>query len=251
MNIQNIASLAEQLEGLGLKNSGYALLKRICFKPAAFTLSQKIEKEKDQLSIQLFFEKDRKQDEYVLMYYDAILQKEIASVSVIINGVSTAILEKTMAEIDWKASFDINTKKQWSVEDKASWEKEQKVEAVIEDLNELENCEDGRTIAVGLKLKYWVGASYQELMGSISPIKSKSEVTQRFYFFQGLTGITVDEAYRFLQNRWLEKQMLAKRKQADNSQVEEAGNDSQVSSGSSLLVKKRLNNVKRPKRQQK
>ena len=122
---------------------------------------------------------------------------------------------------------------------------------MIEDLNELENCEDGRTIAVGLKLKYWAGASYQELMGSISPIKSKSEVTQRFYFFQGLTGITVDEAYRFLQNRWLEKQMLAKRKQADDSQVEEAGNDSQVSSGSGLLVKKRLNNVKRPKRQQK
>ena len=76
-------------------------------------------------------------------------------------------------------------------------------------------------------------------------------VTQRFYFFQGLTGITVEEAYRFLQNRWLEKQMLAKRKQEDNSQVEEAGNDSQVSSGSGLLVKKRLNNVKRPKRQQK
>ena len=199
MNIQNIASLAEQLEELGFKNSGYSLLKRICFKPAAFSLSQKIENEKDQLSIQLFFEKDSKQDEYVLMYYDAILQKEIASVGVTINGVSTAILEKTMAEIDWKASFDLNTKKQWSVEDKASWEKEQKVEAVIEDLNELENCEDGRTIAVGLKLNYWAGASYQELMGSISPIKSKSEVTQRFYFFQGQTEITVDEAYRFLQ----------------------------------------------------
>ena len=136
-------------------------------------------------------------------------------------------------------------------EDKASWEKEQKVEAVIEDLNDLENCEDGRKIAVGLKLKYWAGAPYQELMGSISPIKSKSEVTQRFYFFQGLTGITVEEAYRFLQNRWLEKQMLPKRKPADDSQIEEAGNDSQVSSGSCLLVKKRLNNVKRPKRQQK
>ena len=104
---------------------------------------------------------------------------------------------------------------------------------------------------MGLKLKYWAGASYQELMGSISPIKSKSEVTQRFYFFQGLTGITVEEAYRFLQNRWLEKHLLPKRKPADDSQIEEAGNDSQVSSGSCLLVKKRLNNVKRPKRQQK
>lgn len=251
MNIQNIASLADQLEGLGFKNSGYSLLKRICFKPAVFSLSQKIEKDKDQLSIQLFFEKDTKQEEYTLMYYDAILQKEVASVGVTINGISIATLEKSMAEIDWKASFDLNTKKQWSVEDKASWEKEQKVEAVIEDLNELEKSEDGKTISVGLKLKYWAGAPYQELMGSISPIKSKFEVTQRFYFFQGQTGITVDEAYRFLQNRWLEKQMLAKRKQTDDSQVWEAENDSQASSGSGLLMKKRLNNVKRPKRQQK
>ena len=127
---------------------------------------------------------------------------------------------------------------------KASWEKEQKIEAVIEDLNELEKTEDGRIISVGLKLKYWAGAPYQELIGSISPIKSKSEVTQRFYFFQGQTGISVDEAYRFLQNRWLEKQMLAKRKQTDDSQVGKAGNDSQASSGNGLLMKRRLNNVK-------
>ena len=58
------------------------------------------------------------------------------------------------------------------------------------------------------------------------------------------TGISVDEAYRFLQNRWLEKQMLAKRKQAYDSQVGEAGNDSQASSGNGLLMKRRLNNVK-------
>ena len=39
--------------------------------------------------------------------------------------------------------------------------------------------------------------------GNINPLKNKSEVSQRFYFFEGQTGISIDEAYRFLQNRWL------------------------------------------------
>jgi len=119
MNIQNIASLAEQLEELGFKNAGHPLLKRICFKPNAFSLSQKIEKDKDQLSIQLFFEKGSNKDDYSLMYYDAILQKEVALVGITINGISTETLEKSMAEIDWKGSFDLNIKKQWSAEDKS------------------------------------------------------------------------------------------------------------------------------------
>ena len=125
------------------------------------------------VSLAGIYKKDSILDKYVLMYYDAILQKEVASGDITINGISTATLEKSMAEIDWKASFDLNIKKQWSAEDKASWEKEQKVEAVIEELNELENSEDGKIITVALKLKYWAGASYQELMGSISPIKTQ------------------------------------------------------------------------------
>ena len=60
MNIENISALMEQLQSLGFENTGYSLLKRISFKPKNFILSQKIEKAKDKLSIQLFFEKDIK-----------------------------------------------------------------------------------------------------------------------------------------------------------------------------------------------
>jgi hypothetical protein len=106
-----------------------------------------------------------------------------------------------MIEIDWKSAFDFVTTRQLNLEDKTSWEKEQEVELVIEGLSELEKSEDGKAVSVGLKLKYWAGIPYQELFGNISPLKSKSEVSQRFYFFEDQTGISVDEAYRFLQNR--------------------------------------------------
>ena len=240
MNIENISALMGQLQSLGFENAGYSLLKRISFKPENFILSQKIEKAKDKLSFQLFFEKDVKQGIYVLSYYDAILQKETPLIDAAINGINTSNLEKSMIEIDWKNAFDFVTKKQLNLEDKTSWEKEQKVESVIEGLSELEKSEDGKVVAVGLKLKYWSGISYQELFGNISPLKNKSEVSQRFYFFEGQTGITVDEAYRFLQNRLLEKQMQAKRKQSDSTEISETEKDSHASSGSGLLKKKRL-----------
>ena len=240
MNIENISALMGQLQSLGFENAGYSLLKRISFKPDNFILSQKIEKAKDKLSFQLFFEKDIKYDIYVLLYYDAILQKETPLIDAAINGINITNLEKSMIEIDWKNAFDFVTKKQLNLEDKTSWEKEQKVESVIEGLYELEKSENGKVVSVGLKLKYWAGISYQESFGNISPLKNKSEVSQRFYFFEAQTGISVDEAYRFLQNRSMEKQMQAKRKQTDSSETSETKKDSHVSSGSGLLKKKHL-----------
>lgn len=244
MNVQNITALTEQLQSLGFENEGYLLLKRICFKPDSFLISQKIEKGKDKLTFQLFFERDSKQNVYSLMYYDAILQKETALIDVMVNGINAAVLERSIAEIDWKNAFDFNAKKLWNAEDKTSWEKEQKIESVIEDLTELEKSEEGKAIAVSLKLKYWTGVPYQELFGTISPIKNKSEVNQRFYFFDGQAGISIDEACRFLQNRWLEKQMKAKRKQPDAAETGETENDNRASTGSGLLKKKRLSRSK-------
>ena len=238
MNIENISVLMGQLQSLGFENAGYSLLKRISFKPEKLILAQKIEKAKDKLSFQLFFEKDVKQGIYVLSYYDAILQKETPLIDATINGINTANLKKSMIEIYWKNAFDFVTKKQLNLEDKTSWEKELKVESVIESLSELEKSEDGKVVAVGLKLKYWSGISYQELFGNISPLKNKSEVSQRFYFFDGQIGISVDEAYRFLQNRWLEKQMQAKKKQSAESTEGKIKHDTNGAAGSGSLRKK-------------
>lgn len=240
MNIENISALVKQLQSLGFENATYALLKRISFKPDHFTLLQKFDKGKDKLAFQLFFEKDNKQNMYALVYYDASLQKEHAVMDTIINEIDIYDLEKLMAEIDWKDAFDFITKKQLTLDDKSNWEKEQKVEAVIDSLSKLEKSEDGKVFSIGLKIKYWAGLSYQELFGTISSIKNKAEVSQRFYFFEGQAGISVDEAYRFLQNRQLEKEVQAKRKIVNNADSEDSENDQQASAGGSLLKKKRL-----------
>ena len=248
MNIQNISALAEQLQNLGFDNAGYSLLKRICFKPDSFFLSQKILRGKDQLSFHLYFEKDAEKGIYYLMYYDAILQKERTLSNTYFNGIDINALEKRMAEIDWKEAFDSELNNKWDPEDKSSWETEQKIESIVEELKLLESIDEGKVVAAGLRHTFWTGISYQELVGNISPFKNHSGIIQRFYFFEGQTGISVDEAYRFLQNKWLEKQVLAKRKQSDEANGEENnGSEKAPSAGGSLIKKRRLNRAKTSK----
>lgn len=238
MNIENISALMEQLHSFGFENIGNTLIKRISFKPKNFILSQKIERDKDNLTFQVFFEKERKQNFYVMLYYDAVLLKEEPLITPIINGVNTIELEKSMTEIDWKNAFDFSTIREINLEDKTNWEREMKVESIIENLSDLEKSEDGKNFAAGLKLKYWANTSYQEFFGNINPLKSRSQVSQRFYFSEDSKGISVDEAHRFLQNRWLEKQMQAKRKVSDYTEINGTDIDNHVSIGRTLQKKK-------------
>ena len=247
MNIQNITALVKHLQSLGLGDLSYPLLKRISFKPTSFYLSQKIERGNDLINLQILFEKRKHEDVYELVYYDATFQQETIFLDALVNGVNIASLEKQMTGIDWRKAFELDEKKTWNVDDKTSWEKEQKIEAIINELSALEATEEGNALAVALKLKYWAGASYHELFDNINMPKNKAEVSQRFYFSEGQAGISVDEAYRFLQNRRLQKQMLAKKKQAENQQNEEEENGGN-SSGSGLLKKRRLNSGIRGKK---
>ena len=77
MNIENILALADQLEKLGFNDLSYSLLKRICFQPENFGLSQRIEIANTRFSFHLAFAKEFEKDIYVLQYYDATLQNEI------------------------------------------------------------------------------------------------------------------------------------------------------------------------------
>jgi hypothetical protein len=244
MNIENIASLSEKVQSLGFINISSSLLKRICFKPASFIICQRIDKGKDQLRFHLFFERESGQSSYDLMYYDAILQKAMALSDTTINGIDISALERRMAEIDWKIAFELDAKKQWNAEDKSTWEKELRIESIVTDLIALEASEEGKSITVGFKIKHWAGVPYQELFGNISPLKNKSEISQRFYFFEEKAGISVDDAYRFLQNKCLEKEMQEKKKQTEGSLPRESESDNQASPGSGLLKKKRQGNTK-------
>lgn len=216
MNIRNIAELSKQLEVLGFHDAGSLLLKRICFKPANFYLPQRVIKEKDVMLFSLYFELLQKTDNYRLQYYDVTLQKANDGLALPIDGVNPAELEKQMAAIDWKKAFNLDDKKSWNAEDKSTWETESRISGIIETLSILEKSEPGKIIASALKQKFWAGTLHQEIVGSIPLVKNKADVSQRFYIAEDGNGITTDEAYRFLQNKYMEKQLQLKRKQSDS-----------------------------------
>lgn len=239
MNIQNIAELSKQLEMLGFHDAGSLLLKRICFKPADFYLPQRVIKEKDVMLFSLYFEQLQKTDSYRLQYYDVTLQKANGSLALPFDGVNPAELEKQMAAIEWKKAFSVDEKKQWNPEDKSTWETELKISGIMDSLSTIEKSETGKVIASALKQKFWAGTLHQEIVGSITLVKNKADVSQRFYISEDGGGITTDEAYRFLQNKYMEKQLQLKRKQTDNGD-ESTSHESNGSSNSGLLTKKRI-----------
>lgn len=248
MNIENISALAEQLKAIGFDNMGYLLLKRICLMPGSFIITEKQVKDDGQIIFNFHFQRDKKLNEYLLAYYDAILQKEISVTTQVINGVDISELQEGMNTIDWKMAFEFNTKKPFNPDDKLAYEKEQKIEQLINSLSELELTEEGKQVSILLKQKYWSEIPYNELMGNISSLKSKAELSQRFYFAERQSCISADEAYRFLQNKWLEKQMQVKKKQQEVTDDSDTGEEPNGSSGSGLLKKKRVGNSSKNKR---
>lgn len=248
MNIQSISALSAQLKAIGFDNMGYLLAKRICLAPDDFVVTEKQFKDNEQIVFNFHFRKDKKHNGYILAYYDAILQKEISLTTQVINGVNIAELQEGMNTVDWKMAFDFSTKKPFNPDDKLSYEKEQKIEGLVIALLELELTEEGKQMSILLKQKYWSEIPYSELMGNISLVKSKAELSQRFYYAEGQACISADEACRFLQNKWLEKQMQVKRKQEENTEDTETGGDGQSSNGSGLLKKKRVGNSSKNKR---
>ncbi len=239
MNIENIIALGKQLQLLGFQDAGSMLLKRICFKPENFCMLQRITKAKEALLFSLYFERMQNNDTYTLLYYDVTLQKENSLSSLPVDGINALELEKQMAAIDWKKAFSLDDKKMWNPDDKSTWDIELKVSNIMESLSILENSETGKSIAASLKQKFWSGTLYQEIVGPVAAVKSKTEVSQRFYFSEDNLGITVDEAYRFLQNKWMEKQLQQKRKQAD-SREDESEEENTGASSNGLLKKKRI-----------
>ena len=216
MNIQNIKDLQNQLSVLGFKNLESDIVKKICFKPDIFISFYEIQKGKDRLNFDLHFEKNKEKDTYRLVCYDASILKEIVFNHTVINDVDTALLEKTMASIDWKTVAAGSTSEAQDPLDNEQWENAILIETIVEDLQKLEEDEEGKTMAYNLKLKYWSGIPFLEQMGSFRPLRNKQEVSQRFYLNPAQTGISIDEAHRFLQNMFIEKQLQLSRKSGIN-----------------------------------
>ncbi len=218
MNIANINALMGLMQSLGLQQASKHLLRKIVFKPESFTLQHKMEKDKELLSFHLYFERDSNLNAYNLMYYDASLRPALSIDEQTINSINTRELEKRMSETDWKSFFTVDAAISFNKDDKATWAKEENIEAIVADLQSLEQTEEGKVAAAVLKLKYWDEVLPADVTGIPASVRSRGEVSQKFYLFNGQAGISVDEAYRFLQNRWMEKQLLAKRKETEKEE---------------------------------
>jgi hypothetical protein len=239
MNIQNIAALSRQMEILGFGDHSSWLLKQIALRPKNFFLSHQVERGRDLLHFSIFFEMINEARDYSLLYYDAVFQKEFIFPDKMINGIRVLELEKKMNLINWIEAFDSRLVKKWSAEDTGSWENENKTESVVAALQKLEEDENGFSIAMQLKQKFWADLYNREYFSGQGNFKNKTDISQRFYFFDGEAGISVEDAYRFLLNRWKEKQMQLKKKEAAASEA----SDEEKTGGSGLLGKRKIKKV--------
>ena len=181
---ENIAALKELLQRMGFENGlEGALRAKACFLPPHFEVFHKIDKPGDACSF-LLHVVINEAGVYQCRYYDACYRKEI-----IIDDEMAASLETRMKVIDWQADFD-------------------EIESVMLDLSTLAGSD--LRLANLLQFKCWVDTPLENRVPDITAFRVQHEITQRFYVVEGSAPISVDEAFRFLQSRWLEKQARKK-----------------------------------------
>ncbi len=176
----NIASLVELLQTMGFENGlEHALRAKACFLPLHFEAFHKLDRAGDTCSFRLHVKDDA--GTYKCLYYDACYRKEI-----VFDDPVAASLDTRMKTIDWAADFE-------------------DIEAVMLDLKMVDS-----QLANLLQYKYWADTLFENCVPNIATLRSQFEITQRFYVVEGSEPISVDEAFRFLQSRWMEKQARKK-----------------------------------------
>lgn len=240
MDTQNISALSAMLIRTGFDDGiGHRLLQRICFNPAAFTIVERLQKNKDLLTCVLYFE--RNGTGYACGYYDVSLIKGIVMPERSMSNINLAELDLAMGNIDWHFQ---PCGESFRLDDELTWKREKDIGQIVSQLTRLSAAEDGKYFADALKLKHWLEVGLEELVGNIHAIRTKFEISQRVYFIEG-EGIPVDEAYRFLLNRWMEKKMQAgKREQGKGTQNDPTAGTGEIQ-GKGLLQKKKRTRVKR------
>lgn len=246
MNIQNIVALSAQLKELGFDEMDSNLLKRICFKPEGFCISTKYKKEKDLVCFDIYLERTKTDGNYILKFYDAFLCKETKITATEINGVSVFGLRQKMQQVNWNAAFNFNEHKNFSAENSSSWQMESTIEAVIDGFEKLEASDEGKVISNSLKMEYWANIpTITQILSSSGGI-TRPEIRQRFYFLEGEAGISMDEAHRFLQNKWLERQLQLKKREPN--ETEATTRDNKAAGNNGLLKKIRPGKSRSTKR---
>ncbi len=195
MNEKNIALLKARLVQLGFEPSVETMLRcHLCFQPAGFDLSCSRVVGADQFGFVVHVEGVDHAD-YALLHYTATLRKGV------IVPAELGSLSNAMEAIDWNGIV--------SGKQVAGNIGNESVQAAVEILEKLKAI---GSLADILKFKYWVGTALEGMVPQLSALKAEWEIAERFYILDEAALITFDDAVRFLSSRWVEKQMLARKR---------------------------------------
>ena len=195
MNEKNILSLKTRLMQLGFEPSVETLLRcNICFLSQAFDLLFTKQVGKDSFQFSVHLEKGEA-DLYELRYYTATLRRYV------VVPIELVTLSDAMQLVDWSSL--LNGKVVPGQIDNSS------IQKAFEILGKLQNA---GTAADLLKYKYWLGTPLESMILQLADLKNEWEIAERFNFFDENLIITFNDAVRFLSSRWMEKQMVARKK---------------------------------------
>ncbi len=212
MDIQNIQALSALLKALEFSSGiNEKLIWHACLRQKEFCIKEHKAYGHDCMTYQVFFKENTANGKLVCAYYDAALRKQIQHDTTIVNGINIQKLDYEMKAMNWKNAAQYQSDSEFDLSDMESWKQQADIEKVILSLEVLGATGEGRTIADTLKYKYWIGLSLENMIPNLYYQRSKFEFNQQFYII-GEEGITAIEAYRFLNNRWMQRQAQEKKK---------------------------------------
>jgi hypothetical protein len=212
MNKGNMEAVKVRLRALGFdERLEEKLMAQVCFGPASFDLRFDKAVGEDVCTYLVHVSRGVSGGEYAVDYYYAYLRKGF------VLAAGSLPVAARMSLIDWDllAAHRVCS-------------------SVIVELSVL--IEAGAVLAEAAKLgehtlllyKFWAGTTLESLIPDAGKIKAKYEMMQRYYISDQHPAITCEEAMRFLQNKWMERQMQQSRVQQRQA---DGGNTIQSSSG--------------------
>ncbi|MBE7174242.1 MAG: hypothetical protein INR73_26955 [Williamsia sp.] len=223
MDTKNIQSLMESLVRLGFSPAvEHQLLYHICLRQKEFAVRERKAFGADIVSYSIACKIKENGTKWTCTYFDAILRKEIGTEPHLLNGTDVAKVEERMRGINWQELAYVGSAPVIQTEDKKTWEAPVLADEVMGDLEALSITPEGRDVADILRYKYWVDTPLDRLIPNLSVLKTRLELSQRFYVL-GKDSITADEAFRFLNNRWIQRQIQNGKKEKSVLEQKVAG----------------------------
>lgn len=215
---ENIMHLMARFQSLGFGVSvdgavEAAVRASLCFQKERFEIRDVLVREGDTCIVTVLCAMEPAKNAFDTIYYDVVLRKAMVLDEVVINGVEVQKLNAVMREINWVCAYQ--GKLVLISDSLPGVEQTKKIETILYQLAKLGESSDGERVANQLRFHHWVDTILEQVVSNFSSLRWQYEISQRFYFFEEEQPISIDEAYRFLKSKWIEKQWQFRKRQVD------------------------------------